>query len=75
MEQSGRHGKRLSARRKGDLNSLKTRKGGTGGYKNELPPGTVDFVESYMYEHLDAFYTRYIYRTGNRDQRRTDLAY
>lgn len=63
MEESGRYGKRLSARRKGDPNSLKTRKGGAGGFKDELSPGTIDFVERYLREHLDPFYKRYIYRT------------
>lgn len=75
MEQGGRHGKRLSARRKGDPNSLKTRKGGTGGYRDELPPATVDFIESYICEHLDTFYERYIYRTEGNDEGRTNRTY
>jgi len=64
MEEGGRHGKRLSARRKGDPNSLKTRKGGIGGYKEELFPETVTFVESCINRHLDSFYGRYLYRTA-----------
>lgn len=63
MEQSGRYGKRLKARRRHDPSSLKTRRGEIGAYTSELPDDTTGFVEDYLDRHLEVFYGRYLYRT------------
>lgn len=63
MEVSGRYGKRLTARRHSDPNSLKTRSGKVNAYRQELAPDTVDFVEDYLNRHLDPVFHRYGYRT------------
>jgi len=63
MELAGGHGKRLAARGRGGGDSMKTRKGQVGAYRDELSAGTVDYVEQYLHEHLDPLYGRYIYRS------------
>lgn len=61
MEQSGRFGKRLSQWRQSDPNSLKTRKGGVGGYMEEMPTRTIAYVEDRINSRLDPFFERYIH--------------
>lgn len=63
MEETGRYGKRLKQRRKGDDNAMKTRRGRVGGYGQELPEDTIAFVEEYLEDHLDPYFRRYVYRT------------
>lgn len=63
MELSGGYGKRLTARRKGNPDSLKTRRGKIGGYRDELPGATIGFVEQFLDDHLDPEFSRYAYRT------------
>ena len=63
MELSGDHGKRLAAREKGNPDSLKTRKGRVGGYRDELSAATVEYIERYLQDRLDPRFNRYIYRT------------
>lgn len=59
MEESGRYGKRLTARGHNDPSSLKTRSGKIHGYLEELAPDTIAYVE----DHLNPALQRYVYRT------------
>jgi len=63
METSGHFGKRLSARQKGNPDSLKTRKGAVGGHREEMAAHTLAWVEQYLCDHLSPSFDRYRYRT------------
>ena len=43
-----------------DTSLLHVRKGGVGGYKEELKPETVEYLNKYIEEHLDGAYRRYL---------------
>lgn len=43
-----------------DTSLLHVRKGGVGGYNEELKPETINYINTYLEEHLDGAYGRYL---------------
>ena len=51
---------RLSAKNNTQEEALKTRKGKVGGYKEELTPKDIEWMEQYLQQNLDAMYSCYL---------------